>query len=70
MRDDFKNYIKNYEKSGKGAERKKKRDQTRGTLLAILIFGFILSCLIPLLFVLWLPYLLFCIIYALREWVG
>ena len=26
MTDDFKNFVKNYDKSGKGAEKKKRRD--------------------------------------------
>ena len=70
MTDDFKNYIKNYDKSGKGAEKKKRRDGTRATLLWILLGGFVLSCIIPLLFVLWVPYLIFLFFYVQREWMG
>ena len=47
MTDDFKNYIKNYEKSGKGSEKKKQRDDTRANLLWILFGGFIVSCIFP-----------------------
>ena len=32
MTDDFKNFVKNYDKSGKGAEKKKRRDSNRATL--------------------------------------
>ena len=46
MTDDFKNFVKNYDKSGKGAEKKKRRDSNRATLLWILFGGFILSCII------------------------
>ena len=70
MTDDFKNYIKNYDKSGKGAERKKKRNNKRSTLLGILVIGFIISANIPALFVLWIPYLIYVVIYAGREWLG
>ena len=70
MTDDFKNFIKNYDKSGKGAERKKQRDETRAILLGILVFGFLFSVAFPLLFILWFPYLIFLIIYATREWRG
>ena len=70
MTDDFKNYIKNYDKSGKGSEKKKQRDDTRATLLWILLGGFLLSCLIPPLFVLWFLYLIFLFFYAGREWMG
>ena len=70
MTDDFKNYIKNYDKSGKGAERKKKRNNKRSTLLWILVVGFIISANIPALFVLWIPYLIYVVIYAGREWLG
>ena len=70
MTDDFKNYIKNYDKSGKGSEKKKQRDDTRATLLWILLGGFLVSCLIPPLFVLWFLYLIFLFFYAGREWLG
>ena len=70
MTDDFKNYIKNYDKSGKGSEKKKQRDDTRATLLWILLGGFLVSCLIPPLFVLWVFYLIFLFFYAGREWMG
>jgi len=70
MTDDFKNYIKNYDKSGKGAEKKKRKDSNRATLLWILFGGFILSCIIPPLFVLWVPYLIFLFFYGAREWMG
>ena len=70
MTDDFKNYIKNYDKSGKGSEKKKQRDDTRATLLWILLGGFLISCLIPPLFVLWALYLIFLFFYAGREWMG
>ena len=70
MTDDFKNFIKNYDKSGKGAEKKKRRDGTRTTLLWILLGGFVLSCIIPLLFVFWVPYLIFLFFYVQREWMG
>tara|TARA_Y100000589_G_C26770412_1_gene473557 strand:- start:318 stop:530 length:213 start_codon:yes stop_codon:yes gene_type:complete len=70
MADDFKNYIKNYDKSGKGAEKKKQRDDKRATLLWILLGGFLVSCLIPPLFILWVLYLIFILIYACREWMG
>ena len=66
MTDDF----KNYDKSGKGAEKKKRRDGTRATLLWILFGGFIVSCILPVLFVLLIPYLIFIIFYAGREWMG
>ena len=55
MTDDFKNFIKNYDKSGKGAERKKKRNNKRSTLLGILVIGFIISANIPALFVCGFP---------------
>ena len=42
MTDDFKNFVKNYDKSGKGAEKKKRRDGNRATLLWILLGGFVL----------------------------
>ncbi len=70
MTDDFKNFIKNYDKSGKGAEKKKRRDGTRANLLWILLGGFILSCIIPPLFVIWILYLIFLFFYAQREWMG
>ena len=70
MTDDFKNYIKNYDKSGKGSEKKKQRDDKRATLLWILLGGFLISCLIPPLFVLWFLYLIFLFFYAGREWLG
>ena len=70
MTDDFKKYIQNYDKSGNGAERRKRRDGNRATLLWILLGGFIFSCIIPPLFVLWLPYLIFLFFYAGREWMG
>ena len=70
MTDEFKNYIKNYDKSGKGAEKKKRRDSNRATLLWILLGGFILSCIFPPLFVLWVLYLIFIFFYAAREWMG
>ena len=70
MTDDFKNYIKNYHKSGKGAKKKKRRDSNRATLLWILLGGFIISCIIPPLFFLWVPYLIFLLFYAGREWMG
>jgi len=70
MTDDFKNYIKNYDKSGKGAEKKKRKDDTRATLLWIFLGGFIVSCIFPPLFVLWVPYLIFLLFYAGREWMG
>ena len=70
MEDDFKNYIKNYDKSGKGAEKKKQRDDKRATLLWILLGGFLVSCLMPPLFILWVLYLIFILIYACREWMG
>ena len=70
MTDDFKNFIKNYDKSGKGAERKKQRNDKRSTLLFILVFGFIISANFPALFVLWIPYLIYVVIYACREWMG
>ena len=70
MKDDFKNFVKNYDKSGKGAEKKKRRDGNRATLLWILLGGFILSCIIPPLFVLWILYLIFLFFYAGREWMG
>ena len=70
MTDDFKNYIKNYDKSEKGAKKKKRRDGNRATLLWILFLGFILSCIIPLLFILWVPYLIFLFFYSGREWMG
>ena len=70
MTDDFKNFVKNYDKSGKGAERKKKRYNKRSTLLWILLGGFVLSCIVPPLFLLWVPYLIYVVIYAGREWMG
>ena len=70
MTDDFKNYIKNYDKSGKGSEKKKRREDTRATLLWIILGGFLISCLIPPLFVLWFLYLIFLFFYAGREWLG
>ena len=70
MKDDFKNYIKNYDKSGKGSEKKKQRDVRRANLLWILLGGFLVSCLIPPLFVLWVLYLIFLLFYAGREWMG
>ena len=70
MTDDFKKFIKNYDKSGKGAEKKKRRDGTRANLLWILLGGFILSCIIPPLFVIWILYLIFLFFYAQREWMG
>ena len=70
MTDDFKNFVKNYDKSGKGAEKKKRREGNRATLLWILLGGFVLSCIVPALFVLWLPYLVFLFFYAGREWIG
>ena len=70
MTDDFKNFVKNYDKSGKGAERKKKRNNKRSTLLWILLGGFVLSCIVPPLFLLWVPYLIYVVIYAGREWMG
>ena len=70
MTDDFKKYIQNYEKSPKGSKRKKQRDDTRATLLWILLGGFVLSCIVPPLFLLWVPYLLFLFFYAGREWMG
>ena len=70
MKDDFKKYIQNYEKSPKGSERKKKREGKRSTLLWILLGGFIISCIIPPLFVLWFLYLIFIFFYAAREWIG
>ncbi len=70
MTDDFKNFIKNYDKSGKGAEKKKKKDEKQSYFLGILVFGFIFSCFIPVLFIFWVPYLIFCLIYAVREWLG
>jgi len=70
MTDDFKNFVKNYDKSGKGAEKKKRRDGNRATLLWILFGGFVLSCIVPPLFLLWVPYLIFLFFYAGREWMG
>ena len=70
MTNDFKNYIKSYEKSGKGAEKKQRRNSTKATLLWILFGGFIVSCNLPVLFVLWIPYLIFIFFYAGREWMG
>ena len=70
MTDDFKNFIKNYDKSGKGSKKKKQRDDRRSTLLWILLGGFLISCLIPPLFVLWFLYLIGLFIYAGREWLG
>ena len=70
MTDDFKNFVKNYDKSGKGAEKKKRRDDNRATLLLILLGGFVLSCIVPPLFLLWVPYLIFLFFYAGREWMG
>ena len=66
MKDDFKNFVKNYDKSGKVAEKKKRRDGNRATLLWILLGGFIFSCIIPPLFVLWIPYLIF-LFFLCRE---
>ena len=70
MTDDFKKYIQNYEKSPEVSARKKKKEDKKGVLLFILLFGFIASCNYLPLFVLWLPYLLFVVIYSGREWVG
>tara|TARA_B100000989_G_C19434580_1_gene424562 strand:- start:76 stop:288 length:213 start_codon:yes stop_codon:yes gene_type:complete len=70
MSDDFKKYIKDFEKSPKGSERKKQKDQTRFTLVAILAGGFIISVIFPPLFVLWGLYLIFIFFYASREWIG
>ena len=70
MTDDFKNYLKSYEKSGKGAKKKQRKNSTKATLLWILIGGFIVSCILPVLFVLWIPYLMFIFFYAGREWMG
>ena len=70
MTDDFKKYIQNYEQSPKGSNRKKKRDDKRATLLWILFGGFIVSCIFPPLFVLWILYLIFLFFYAAREWMG
>ena len=70
MTDDFKNYLKSYEKSGKGAEKKQRRNSTKATLLSILLGGFVISCIMPPLFLLWVPYLIFLFFYAQREWMG
>ena len=70
MTDEFKNYIKNYDKAGKGAKKKKKRNDKQQFLLGILLGGFIVSCLVPPLFLLWIPYLIFLFFYAGREWIG
>tara|TARA_B100001093_G_scaffold500716_1_gene551524 strand:+ start:863 stop:1075 length:213 start_codon:yes stop_codon:yes gene_type:complete len=70
MADDFKNYIKNYDKAGKGAKKKLTKKQKQDGLLGYLAVGFLISCFFPVLFVFWVPYLIFCLIYAAREWMG
>ncbi len=70
MTDDFKKYIQNFEKSPRGAERKKRRDDKRATLLWILLGGFIVSFIFPPLFIFWILYLIFLFFYAAREWMG
>ena len=70
MKDDFKKYIQNYEKLPEVSARKKKKEDRKVILLFILVFGFLAAVNFPLLMVLWLPYLLFVVIYATREWMG
>ena len=70
MSDDFKDYIKNIDNTPKATEKKKKRNDKQQFLLGILVSGFIFSCIYPVLFVLWVPYLIFIFIYASREWMG
>ena len=70
MSDDFKKYIQNYDKSGKGAEKKKKRDDKIATLFWIFVGGLIVSFIYPPLFVLLALYLIVLFFYAGREWMG
>jgi len=70
MTDDFKKFLTDYKKSPDGIKRQTKREKRRRNLLLILLFGFIISCAVPGLFLLWIPYLIFVIIYSLREWMG
>ena len=70
MTDDFKQYLRDYKKSPEGNKRQAERDKGRSNLLLILFFGFILSVIFPALFLLWIPFLMFILIYSAREWMG
>lgn len=65
--DDFIEYINDYSKKGKGAEKKLNRDNKRGFFFLSWIAGFGLSLLVPGLFYLWIPYTVILFIYAARE---
>ncbi len=70
MTDDFKKYLLDYKKSPEGKKRLLERDKFRSNLLLTLFFGFIISVIFPALFLIWIPFLIFILIYSAREWIG
>ncbi len=70
MKDDFKEYIRDYKKSPEGIKRQSNRNKKRKSMLLFLLIGFFLSYLFPPLFIFWFIYLIFLFFYSIREWIG
>jgi len=65
--DKFLNFINDYSSKGKGADKAQSRKKSRGSLLIWWGLGLIVSIVVPALFLLWIPYTIFLLFYAVRE---
>lgn len=65
--DKFLKFISDYSSKGKGADKARSRKNSRGSLLIWWGLSLLLSIFVPALFLLWIPYTIFLLFYAVRE---